>query len=51
MFQLKVLLLHVVPQAPTKHDFDLQPAINVSLFLRPFWGLYYECLRIALVSL
>jgi len=42
MFQLNLLLLHVKPQAPAKHDFDLQPTTNIFLFFLPFWGLYYE---------
>jgi len=42
MFQLNLLLLHVEPQAPAKHDFDLQLITNISLFFLPFWVLYYE---------
>ena len=42
MFQFNLLLLHVEPQAPAKHDFDLQPTTNISLFFLPFGGLYYE---------
>jgi len=35
MYQLNLLLLHVEPQARAKHDFDLQPRANVSLFFLP----------------
>jgi len=42
MHQLNLLLLHVEPQAQTRHDFDLQPTANISLFFLSFRGLYYE---------
>jgi len=40
MYQLNLFLLHVEPQARAKHDFDLQPTANISLFFLPFGDLY-----------
>jgi len=31
-----LLLFHVEPQARAKHDFDLQPTANISLFFLTF---------------
>ena len=41
MCQPYLLFLHVEPQARARHDFDLLPTTNSSLFFLPFWGLYY----------
>jgi len=36
MYQLNFLLLHLELQARPKHDFDLQPTTNISLFFLSF---------------